>query len=198
MANFKVKCFTREKFLEDLNVGQYPFVIYALDIIGSHEKNRINSKKPFEEFLSDTYTAFADSKNASAFVLFKDDTPISFVMFENVNFDDDALATTMIWTKKNYEGSGYARSLLNYALGHYANNTDCEKCYSTINDKNEMSLSMHNYFVRHGYAREFSQLGKIMCELDIKKFKDETEFKLLPTQNQELYDNEEEIVENLQ
>ena len=185
MANFEVKCFSRDEVLSDINKGKYPFMKSAVEIIISHEKNRKNLRDGFDEFLSDTYTAFSDSKNASGFVLYKDNNPISFVMFENVDFEDSDIVTTMVWTKMGYEGSGYARSLIRSALNYYANNTPCQKCYATINTENYKSLGVHDYFVRHGYGREYLESGKIKCELDITKFKNEDKFELLPTQNQE-------------
>ena len=100
MASLEVKYFSRDEVLADINKGKYPFIESAVDIILSHEKNRKQAKNNFDEFLSDTYTAFADSKNASGFVLYKDKNPISFVMFENVDFEDSDLVTSMVWTKK--------------------------------------------------------------------------------------------------
>lgn len=185
MANFEVKCYTRDKVLSDINKGKYEFIENAVDIILSHESSRKKAKKGFDEFLSDTYTAFSDSKNASGFVLFKDNNPISFVMFENVDFEDSDIVTTMVWTKKGFEGSGYARSLIRSALNYYANNTDCQKCYATINTENYKSLGVHDYFIRHGFGREYLEAGKIKCELDVQKFKNEDKFEILPTQNQE-------------
>lgn len=180
MANYKVECINKDKFFEELNSNNIPFVKMAVDIINSHEENKQSDLKEIENrFLNDSYTAFADSKDACAFVLLRDEKPISFALFENVDFDGDVIDTSMVWTRDGAEGQGYGRSLIRYALSYYANNTNCKTCRAIINNKNEKSIRLHKYFENQYGAKIFLSGGKVICELDIDKFKDVKDFEIV-------------------
>ena len=179
MASYKVECYTRDRFLNDMNKGNFDFINQALTIISSHEKDEKYTRSDFDKFLSDSYETFSDSKNACGFVLLRDEKPISFVLFENVDFEDNNIAVSMIWTKSGAEGQGYARSLLSYALSYYANNTDCESCRSIIDKNNESSIKIHSYFVNQNKGRLFKMNGKIVCELNVKSFENQKDFVLI-------------------
>lgn len=167
MEDIKIEIYDKKRFSSDLNKGVKKCSDDCVDIICSYEKNNNDLKYKQDEFLNDCWNLFYDSENAYVFILYKDEKPISFNMFSNI--DKNRLNMEMIWTRKDAENLGYGSKLLKYSLKNLARNNFAEVvCF--VEKGNDSSIGLHNkiknyadiktYIVEDEYNDKYGHLRK--------------------------------------